>query len=636
MKDLLGGKGAGLAEMTIAGLPTPPGFTITTEACNDYFAAGEQLPDGPVGRRPRGDARGRAPVRQGLRRPEEPAPRERPLRREVLDARDDGHRPEPRAERGDASGPRRADRQRAVRLGRLPPASSQMFGRIVMDVDRRALRRAARGPQGGPRPRRQGHGPGRRRPARRSSTEFKAIVRDGHGPRLPDRPATSSSISRSRPSSRRGSAKRAKDYRDSQKIAHDLGTAVNVVTMVFGNMGDDSGTGVAFTRDPNTGERVLYGEYLTNAQGEDVVAGIRTAPKISQMATRHAGGLRRVPCGSASSSRSTTATSRTSSSRSSAAGCTCSRPGRQADGGGRREDRGRHGRRGDRSRRRRPSAGSSRPTSTSSCATVRSSRPSRAPRRSSTGLNASPGAAVGRAVFDADDAVEWVDRGEKVILVRIETSPDDFHGHGRQPRGSSPPAAARPRTPRSSRARSASRASPARPTCSSTTPGSSAHATSPGSSSRRATGSASTARPARSTSARCRRSRPGSRSSPSSRRSSAGPTRSAGWASGRTPTSPRRPPRPAATARRGSACAGPSTCSARASGSRSSAARSSSRSRRPAPRHKRDGGDELTADELGDVVTRFDARDGQARGPPAGRLRGHLRGDGRPAGRRSG
>src|SRR4029077_16454077 len=77
--------------------------------------------------------------------------------------------------------------------------------------------------------------------------------------------------------------KRAMDYRNNQKIAHDLGTAVNVVTMVFGNMGDDSGTRVAFTRDPNTGEKVLYGEYLTNAQGEDVVAGIRTPQPISQM-----------------------------------------------------------------------------------------------------------------------------------------------------------------------------------------------------------------------------------------------------------------------------------------------------------------------------------------------------------------
>ena len=77
--------------------------------------------------------------------------------------------------------------------------------------------------------------------------------------------------------------KRAHDYREFNKIPHDLGTAVNIVTMVFGNMGADSGTGVAFTRDPNTGEQVLYGEYLTNAQGEDVVAGVRTPAKISQM-----------------------------------------------------------------------------------------------------------------------------------------------------------------------------------------------------------------------------------------------------------------------------------------------------------------------------------------------------------------
>ena len=76
---------------------------------------------------------------------------------------------------------------------------------------------------------------------------------------------------------------RANDYRNSQKIAHDLGTAVNVVTMVFGNMGDDSGTGVAFTRNTFDGTKELYGEYLTNAQGEDVVAGIRTPEKISEL-----------------------------------------------------------------------------------------------------------------------------------------------------------------------------------------------------------------------------------------------------------------------------------------------------------------------------------------------------------------
>ena len=81
--------------------------------------------------------------------------------------------------------------------------------------------------------------------------------------------------------------KRAHDYREFNKIPHDLGTAVNVVAMVFGNMGEDSGTGVAFTRDPNTGEKVLFGEYLTNAQGEDVVAGVRTpSPTSASCATR--------------------------------------------------------------------------------------------------------------------------------------------------------------------------------------------------------------------------------------------------------------------------------------------------------------------------------------------------------------
>ena len=120
--------------------------------------------------------------------------------------------------------------------------------------------------------------------------------------------------------------KRAVDYRNSQKIAHDLGTGVNVQTMVFGNMGNDSGTGVAFTRNPATGEKVLYGEYLINAQGEDVVAGIRTPKKIAQMQDRNARSVRAVPARSPISSRSTIATCRTWNSPSSAASCGCCRP----------------------------------------------------------------------------------------------------------------------------------------------------------------------------------------------------------------------------------------------------------------------------------------------------------------------
>ena len=124
-------------------------------------------------------------------------------------------------------------------------------------------------------------------------------------------------------------SKRAVDYRRFNKIPDDWGTAVNVMEMVFGNMGDDSGTGVAFTRDPNTGERKLFGEYLTNAQGEDVVAGIRTPEKISDLA-------RLRPKSTRSSKRSPRAwsviiaTFRTWSLPSSVASSSCCRPATQS------------------------------------------------------------------------------------------------------------------------------------------------------------------------------------------------------------------------------------------------------------------------------------------------------------------
>ena len=198
------------------------------------------------------------------------------------------------------------------------------------------------------------------------------------------------------------------DYRNDRKIAHDLGTAVNVVTMVFGNMGDDSGTGVAFTRDPNTGEKVLFGEYLTNAQGEDVVAGIRTAPKISQMQTEMPevyGEFVRIGQQLEKHYRDVQDLEFTIER-----GKLYMLPDAQceADRRGCREDRDRPRHRGAHleGRGARPDrAGPRRPAP---------ARPVRSrPRRGSAtriakGLNASPGAAVGRAVFDADTAVEWV------------------------------------------------------------------------------------------------------------------------------------------------------------------------------------------------------------------------------------
>ena len=161
----------------------------------------------------------------------------------------------------------------------------QMFGRIVMDVKGERFDHALEAREGAPTASTQDTDLDAPRPAQALAGEFKAIVRERHRPRLPDRPVRAARPrhqGRLRELVRQAGAATTATTRRSPTTS---GTAVNVVTMVFGNMGDDSGTGVAFTRDPNTGEKVLFGEYLTNAQGEDVVAGIRTAPKISQMQT---------------------------------------------------------------------------------------------------------------------------------------------------------------------------------------------------------------------------------------------------------------------------------------------------------------------------------------------------------------
>ena len=382
--------------------------------------------------------------------------------------------------------------------------------------------------------------------------EFKAIVRADTGRDFPSDPYEQLDLAIKAVFASAGSASAPSTTATTRRSPTTSGTAVNVVTMVFGNMGDDSGTGVAFTRDPNTGEKVLYGEYLTNAQGEDVVAGIRTAPKISQMRPTC---RRSTPSssGSASSSRSTTATSRTSSSRSSAASCTCSRRARakrtaaaavkiavdMVDEGIITKE---EALAPDRAGPRRPAP--ARP--------VRPGRRSPAPTASPRASTPRPGAAVGRAVFDADTAVEWVGRGERVVLVRVETSPDDFHGmavaagHPDRPRrrdlargGRRPPDRQAVRR-RLRRARRRLRDEDA-PTA---TTSDVAFAEGDWISVDGATGAGLRRRAAD-------RRRRGSRTSRSSRRSSAGPTRSAGWRSGPTPTSPRRPPRRAATAPQG-------------------------------------------------------------------------------------
>ncbi len=423
MKGLLGGKGAGLAEMTRAGLPVPPGFTITTEACNDYFANGERLPEGLW-----------EDVQEALREVERETGkrfggRENPLLVSVRSG-------------SKFSMPGMMDTVLNLGLNEetLPGLIAltqnerfgwdayrrfiQMFGRIVMGVPGErfdeALERA-----------KQRHGATSdtdldAAALRGLVDEYKQIVRDATGREFPSDPYEQLDLAIKAVF---GSwfGKRARDYREYNKIPHDLGTAVNVVTMVFGNMGNDSGTGVAFTRDPNTGEKVLYGEYLTNAQGEDVVAGIRTPQKIAQLAQelpqayrefqqiadrleRH---YRDVQDLEFTIERGRLYMLQTRTAKRTAAAAVKIAVDMVGEGIISEAE----------------AVARIEPAQVDQLLRAQfDPRARSAATRIAKGLNASPGAAVGRAVFDADTAVEWAGRGEKVVLVRIETSPDDFHG----------------------------------------------------------------------------------------------------------------------------------------------------------------------------------------------------------------
>jgi pyruvate, orthophosphate dikinase len=423
MKDLLGGKGAGLAEMTIAGLPTPPGFTITTEACNDYFDAGEKLPDGlwddvleamkEVERRSgKGFGDPKSPLLVSVR---SGAKFSMPgMMDTVLNL---GLNEETLRGLIALTGNERFGWDAYRRF-------IQMFGRIVMGVEGHRFdevleaKKAERGVKQDTELSADD--------LRALAEQFKKIVREDTVRDFPDDPNEQLDLA-IKAVFASWFGQRARDYRKFNKIADDLGTAVNVVTMVFGNMGDDSGTGVAFTRDPNTGERVLYGEYLTNAQGEDVVAGIRTAPKIAQMATdmpavfdefqrigqqleRH---YRDVQDLEFTIERGKLYMLQTRSAKRTAAAAVKIAVDMVADG----------------TISEREAVARIEPAQVDQLLRAQFDPNARKDaKRIAKGLNASPGAAVGRAVFDADVAVEWVGRGEKVVLVRIETSPDDFHG----------------------------------------------------------------------------------------------------------------------------------------------------------------------------------------------------------------
>ena len=424
MKDLLGGKGANLAEMTNMGLPVPPGFTITTEACLTFLAQGGPPPEML---QEAGEHLGRLQEAMGkqLGDPRDPllvsvrsgAKFSMPGMMDTvlnLGLNDDSVKGLAAQTGGDMRFANDAYRR-----------FIQMFGKIVMDVPADAFEHALDETKE------------RKGPATQDTDlnaedlaeliqRFRAIYREHTGEDFPQDPRDQLRLAIDAVFES-WNGKRAIDYRRQNKISDDLGTAVNIVAMVFGNRGDDSGTGVAFTRDPSTGEKVPYGDYLSNAQGEDVVAGIRNTLPLAQLeqidpasyaelrkAMDTLEGHYRDMCDIEFTIEKgkfwllqTRIGKRTAFAEWVMASDMLQEGLITADEALLRVD-------------------ANRLEEMFKPVIAESAKKAETP--IAQGLNASPGAAVGRVVFTADESKEWHERGERVILVRRETTPDDYHG----------------------------------------------------------------------------------------------------------------------------------------------------------------------------------------------------------------
>jgi len=278
VRELLGGKGANLAEMTRIGIPVPPGFTVTTEACNAFLEAGEEFPEGMWDQELEAMKAVEEKTGKGFGDPENPllvssrsgAVQSMPgMMDTVLNI---GLNDETAKGMIELTGDPRFVYDSYRRL-------VQMFGSVVLGVDDEAFEEVLDEYK-----EEKGVDLDTDLDAedmKELTEDFKGII-EAEGMHFPDDPYEQLRMSTEAVFSS-WNVKRAVDYRNATGIPHDLGTAVNVMTMVFGNMGEDSGTGVAFTRDPSTGEKKLWGEYLLNAQGEDVVAGIRNAEDIQHL-----------------------------------------------------------------------------------------------------------------------------------------------------------------------------------------------------------------------------------------------------------------------------------------------------------------------------------------------------------------
>ncbi len=423
MRELLGGKGANLAEMTNIGLPVPQGFTITTEACTQYYEDGREINDEIQGQ-----------INEYIVKMEEITgkkfgDKENPL---LVSVRSGAR----------ASMPGMMDtilnlglnetvvNTIAEKSGNARWAWDcyrrfiQMYSDVVMEVGKKYFEELID-----------------KMKADRGVTQdvdltaddlkelagqFKAEYKAKIGSDFPDDPKEQL-MGAVKAVFRSWDNPRANVYRRDNDIPYSWGTAVNVQSMAFGNMGDDCGTGVAFTRDPATGEKKLMGEFLTNAQGEDVVAGVRTPMPIAQMEEKfpeafaqfkdvcktledHYRDMQDMEFTVENKKLYMLQTRNGKRTAQAALKIACD----LVDEGMRTEE---------------EAVAMIDPRNLDTLLHPQFDATAlKAATPVGKGLGASPGAACGKVVFTADDAVAWAERGEKVVLVRLETSPEDITG----------------------------------------------------------------------------------------------------------------------------------------------------------------------------------------------------------------
>ncbi len=425
-RDLLGGKGAGLAEMTKIGLPVPAGFTISTEACDYFYKHGKKYPRElqkqatdhvrkleRTTKRNLGDPQNPllVSVRSGSAR-SMPGMMETILNLGLNDRSVKGLASVTRNERFAYDAYRRFVQMYSTVVMGMPKEDLEQRLRVMKD--RLGVKEDTAVPASG---------------WKELVTEYKASFRKESGTEFPDDPIDQlwGAIGAVFGS---WMAEKAVTYRRVEKITGLLGTAVNVVQMVFGNTGDTSGTGVCFTRDPSSGERIFYGDYLVNAQGEDVVAGIRTPMPLREMQKtmpKVYAQLEKVRVKLEKHYRDmqdmeftvedgTLYMLQTRTGKRTPAAAFRIAVDMAKEKLIRKEEAILRIKPEDIERLFYPVIDS----------TV--AKKSLSAKILATGINAVPGAAVGKVVFSAQKAELWAERGEKVILVRRETSPEDVGG----------------------------------------------------------------------------------------------------------------------------------------------------------------------------------------------------------------